>query len=43
VRVKNLASRVLSLAARQVAADWQERYGLQPLLAETLVDPALYR
>jgi hypothetical protein len=43
VRVKNLASRVLSLAARQVVADWQERYGLQPLLAETLVDPARYR
>jgi len=42
VRVKNLASRVLSLAARQVVADWQERYGLQPLLAETLVDPARY-
>jgi hypothetical protein len=43
VRVKNLASRVLSMVVRQMAADWQERYGVEPLLAETLVDPARYR
>lgn len=42
VRIKNLASRVLSLAARQVATDWQERYGVQPLLAETFVDPSRF-
>jgi len=42
VRVKNLASRVLSLALRQVTGDWPERYGVRPLLAETFVDPARF-
>jgi len=42
VEVKNLASRVLSLAVRQVVDDWQERYGVRPLLAETFVDPARF-
>lgn len=37
VRSKNLASRVLSLAARQIAADWQQRYSYQPYLLETFV------
>lgn len=38
VQVRNLASRVLAQAARQVALDWPERYGVEPLLLETLVD-----
>ncbi len=38
VRVENLASHVLSLAARQVPKDWHDRYGLRPLLLETFVD-----
>ena len=38
VRIRNLASTVLSKMVRQVAGDWQETYGLRPLLAETLVD-----
>jgi hypothetical protein len=42
VEVKNLASRVLSLAVRQVGADWQQRYGVRPFLAETFVDPARF-
>ena len=42
VRVKNLGKRVLSLALRQVADDWQERYGVRPLLAETFVDPVRF-
>jgi hypothetical protein len=42
IQVKNLGSRVLSLAVRQVVPDWQERYGVQPLLAETFVDPARF-
>lgn len=42
VRVANLASRVLSLAARRLSEDWSERYGVEPLLAETLVDPSRY-
>ncbi len=38
VQVRNLASRVLSQAARQVAVDWPGRYGVEPVLLETLVD-----
>jgi len=37
-RVPNLASQALSLALRQVAGDWQERYGYAPLLVETFVE-----
>lgn len=43
VKVKNLASKSLSLAARQVPVDWQERYGFEPVLLETFVDIAHYR
>ena len=39
VQVRNLASHVLSLAARRVAVDWPARYGNAALLLETLVDP----
>ena len=42
VQVRNLASRVLSQAAGQVRMDWQDRYGVEPLLLETLVDPARF-
>jgi hypothetical protein len=42
VRVKNLASRVLSVVAGQMARDWEESYGVAPLLIETLVDGARY-
>jgi hypothetical protein len=38
VRVRYLASAILSLAARQLPADWQRLYGYRPLLLETLVD-----
>jgi hypothetical protein len=43
VRVRNLASSVLSLAARALPGDWQSRYAIEPLLLETLVDPSRYR
>lgn len=43
VRVKNLASRVLSLAVRKLATDWPRRYGVEILLVETLVDTRSYR
>lgn len=43
VRVKNLASKALSLAAKSLPNDWQERYGYSPVLLETFVDPAKYR
>ena len=42
VRVKNLASRALSLATRRLGGEWSERYGVEPLLVETLVDPSRY-
>jgi Domain of unknown function (DUF4338) len=38
VAVPHLASHILSLAARQLPADWLAAYGVQPLLLETLVD-----
>ncbi len=43
VRVKNLASRILSETVRRMAVDWNRAYGVEPLLVETLVDPARYR
>ncbi len=39
VKVKNLASKVLSLATRQVADDWMDQHGFRPVLLETFVDP----
>jgi len=38
VRVRYLASTILSLCARQLPADWECLYGYRPLLLETLVD-----
>ena len=35
VQVPNLASHALGLAARQLPADWQRRYGTRPVLLET--------
>jgi len=43
VQVKGLASKILSLSARQMPRDWEIRYGCRPLLLETLVDAARYR
>ena len=34
----NLASKILGLAARQLAGDWLHRYGYRPLLLETFVE-----
>ena len=42
VGVKNLASHVLGLAARQVAADWQRQHRYRPVLLETYVDSERY-
>ncbi len=36
VKVKNLASKALALAVRQVPIDWQERYGFTPVLWKPL-------
>ncbi len=38
VQCKYLASRVLSMATRRLAEDWQKRYGYRPVLAETFVE-----
>ena len=38
LRVPNLASRCYGLVLRQVAGDWQTRYGVKPVLVETYVD-----
>lgn len=38
VKVKNLASKALSLAASRVAHDWRAGFGLHPVLVETFVD-----
>lgn len=43
VRVKGLASKILALSARHMPGDWETRYGLRPLLLETLVDAARFR
>lgn len=42
VRIANLASSALALAARRLPDDWQARYRIRPLLLETLVDPARF-
>jgi hypothetical protein len=42
VQVKNLASSVLSLAAKTVPDDWLACYGCRPVLMETLVDQKRY-
>ena len=43
VRVRNLASRILALAARRVVQDYQQEYGIRPVLLETFVDAQRYR
>jgi len=42
VRIPHLASHILSRAARQLRLDWRERYGVDPVLLETLVDRERY-
>jgi hypothetical protein len=42
INVPNLASRLLALAAKRIAADWQRLYAYQPLLLETFVDSERY-
>jgi hypothetical protein len=43
VHVKYLASTALSLAAKRIRQDWQDRYGYAPVLLETFVEAARYR
>ena len=43
VTVRDLASKILSLAARRLPEDWEFLYRYRPLLLETLVDPSRFR
>jgi hypothetical protein len=38
IKSKNLASKILSLTARQLPDDWEERYNIRPALLETFVE-----
>lgn len=42
VRIRNLASSALALAARRLPDDWEATYRIRPVLLETLVDPARF-
>ena len=37
IRSKNLASKILSLTARRLADDWEEKYNVRPVLLESFV------
>jgi len=43
IQIPYLASHILAHAARQLPADWLAHYGVEPVLLETLVDPARFR
>lgn len=38
VKVQNLASHVLAQGAKRLSADWQKRYGYEPVLLESFVE-----
>ena len=38
VQVKNLASKILSMAVKQLPEDWQKLYEIKPVLMETFVE-----
>ena len=42
VKVKNLASKALSMTTKRVASDWLKYHGLHPVLVETFVDTARF-
>jgi hypothetical protein len=42
LRCANLASRCYGLVLSRVAPDWQQRYGVKPVLVETYVDRSTY-
>ena len=43
IEARNLASRILSLAAKRLPQDWQVRYGYKPVLLETFVERDRFR
>jgi SRSO17 transposase len=42
VKIKNLASYVLSISLKQLRIDWQKQYEVEPYIVETFVDRQLY-
>lgn len=43
VRIHNLASKVLALSERRVAIDYEQRYGIKPVVLETFVEQGRFR
>lgn len=43
IKVRNLASHVLAKLSQRIAIDWEEAYGIRPLLLETFVDSQRFR
>ena len=43
IQSKSLASKILSMVARQLPIDWGTRYGLRPVLLETFVQTTRHR
>ncbi len=43
VKVKNLASHLLSRSVKQLPVDWKERYGVELYLLESFVDPSRFQ
>lgn len=41
-RARNLASQAMGAALRELSAQWEERFGYRPLLAESFTDPETY-
>jgi len=42
IRCPNLASKLLSLSAAHLPADWEQRYGIRPWLLESFVDTSRF-
>jgi hypothetical protein len=42
IRCPNLASKLLSLSATQLGADWEQRYAIRPWLLESFVDSSRF-
>lgn len=43
VRIKNLASKILSLNLKRLSSDWEKAFGHPVILAETFVDPSRFQ
>lgn len=43
IQSKGLASKILSISARQLPHDWHQRYGYRPVLLETFVESERHR